>query len=351
MKICKFENLKKYLKKGKTKKKFGFKNFFIHRRNSEVFLSWFPEFFEGIGLWSFFLVSSPFFEFKKESPNSKFFEYDSKNFEQENGNPLNPPEILAFLFINFYFIKKKLVTKQSYMNFQPDINGKMRAILVDWLIDVHSKFKLMPKTLHLTISILDRFLDRKSLVRQKLQLLGITAMLLASKHEEMYAPETQDFVYISDKSYTKNDIFKMETLICTTLSYNFSSISSFFFLSGWLKFLNPDKEKIIFSIYCIELTLPDLLIMQFNQKTIAASSILIMLEIFSLNFQNKEKEELKIFLGKFFIDSKKLQECCRNIKSFLILNQNTKKRLTSLKRKFSSKKYREVSNSLFCVTF
>ena len=77
----------------------------------------------------------------------------------------------------------------DYMNTQPEINEKMRAIMIDWLIDVHKKFDLMPETLYLTINIVDRYLAVKTLVRKELQLLGISAMLMASKYEEIWAPE------------------------------------------------------------------------------------------------------------------------------------------------------------------
>lgn len=91
--------------------------------------------------------------------------------------------------------------KIGYMNKQSDINEKMRAILVDWLIEVHYKFKLLPETLFLTINLIDRFLDKEVIHRTKLQLVGVTAMLIASKYEEIYAPEVKDFVYITDKAY------------------------------------------------------------------------------------------------------------------------------------------------------
>jgi hypothetical protein len=72
---------------------------------------------------------------------------------------------------------------------QIDINAKMRSILVDWLIEVHRKFELMPETLFLTINIVDRFLSMKSVSRRELQLVGISSMLIASKYEEIWAPE------------------------------------------------------------------------------------------------------------------------------------------------------------------
>lgn len=86
----------------------------------------------------------------------------------------------------------------------------MRAILVDWIIEVHLKFKLMPETLFITVSLIDRFLERVQIKRHNLQLVGVTAMLIASKYEEIYAPEVNDFVYITDNAYTKQQIFEME---------------------------------------------------------------------------------------------------------------------------------------------
>lgn len=75
------------------------------------------------------------------------------------------------------------------MGSQIEINAKMRAILVDWLIEVHYKFELMPETLYLTVYIIDRYLSLESVLRRDLQLVGITAMLIACKYEEIWAPE------------------------------------------------------------------------------------------------------------------------------------------------------------------
>jgi cyclin B len=85
--------------------------------------------------------------------------------------------------------------------------------------------------------------------------LGITAMLIASKYEEIYAPETRDFVYISDSAYTKEDIFRMETLICITLKYDFSSPSLLNILAYNIKKRQATKDVVFFSWYCAEMTL------------------------------------------------------------------------------------------------
>lgn len=100
-----------------------------------------------------------------------------------------------------------------------DINGRMRAILVDWLVQVHSKFRLLQETLYMCVAVMDRYLQVQPVSRKKLQLVGITALLLASKYEEMFSPNIEDFVYITDNAYTSSQIREMETLILKELKF------------------------------------------------------------------------------------------------------------------------------------
>ena len=88
----------------------------------------------------------------------------------------------------------------DYMDSQPDINTKMRSILIDWLIDVHRKFELMPETFYLTVNILDRYLSKKIVSRRELQLVGISSMVIASKYEEIWAPQVCFFTCFSKNS-------------------------------------------------------------------------------------------------------------------------------------------------------
>lgn len=80
------------------------------------------------------------------------------------------------------------------MDSQPEISEKMRAILIDWLIEVHQKFELNPETLYLTVNIVDRYLAVTTTSRRELQLVGMSAMLIASKYEEIWAPEVDQQV-------------------------------------------------------------------------------------------------------------------------------------------------------------
>uniref|UniRef100_A0A8C6CSD4 Cyclin-like domain-containing protein n=1 Tax=Moschus moschiferus TaxID=68415 RepID=A0A8C6CSD4_MOSMO len=84
-----------------------------------------------------------------------------------------------------------------------DINSRTCAILVDWLVQVHSKFRLLQETLYTCVAIMDRYLQAQPVSPKKFQLVGIMALLLASKYEEMFSPNIEDFVYITNNAYTK----------------------------------------------------------------------------------------------------------------------------------------------------
>eukprot|EP00483_Globobulimina_turgida_P009254 UN09273 len=91
--------------------------------------------------------------------------------------------------------KSCIIGKNSdFMTKQKDINARMRIVLVDWLVEVHRKFKLLPSTYFLAVNLLDRFLSKQQLHRRKLQLCGCTCLWIASKYQEIYAPENDDFI-------------------------------------------------------------------------------------------------------------------------------------------------------------
>ena len=71
---------------------------------------------------------------------------------------------------------------------------QMRAILVDWLVEVHMKFNLVSETLYLCINVIDRYCEIVNVPRAKLQLVGVTALLIACKYEEIYPPEVRAHV-------------------------------------------------------------------------------------------------------------------------------------------------------------
>jgi hypothetical protein len=128
--------------------------------------------------------------------------------ERDTNDPLCASEYVAGMYQYFRTKEQTTSVRPLYMERQPHINEKMRSILTDWLVEVHLKFKLVPETLYLTINLIDRFLEKYEVPRPKLQLVGVTSLLIASKYEEIYPPEIRDLVYICDRAYTKHEVRK-----------------------------------------------------------------------------------------------------------------------------------------------
>ena len=130
-----------------------------------------------------------------------------------------PLFVFAQLVVESYQTIYKL---EPYMYRQEDINARMRAILIDWLVEVHMKFRLVPETLYLCVSIIDRYCSKVDVLRSKLQLIGVTALLVACKHEEIYPPEVRDCVYITDRAYNRQEVLDMEQDILKVLDWRIS---------------------------------------------------------------------------------------------------------------------------------
>lgn len=165
--------------------------------------------------------------------------------------------------------------RQDYMSEQLDITERMRAILIDWMVEVHVKFKLLTETMFLSVNLVDRFLAIKPVTRTKLQLVGITAMLLASKYEEIYSPEVRDFIHIADSAYTRDEVLRMERLMLTTLDFNLSASTPLHFLRRFSKASKSDSRTHTLSKYLSELTLTEYSMLKYLPSQIAAASVYI----------------------------------------------------------------------------
>ncbi|KAF8007081.1 hypothetical protein BT93_K1169 [Corymbia citriodora subsp. variegata] len=155
-------------------------------------------------------------------------------------------ELAAFEYIEdiytFYKEAENECLPRDYMSSQPEINEKMRAILVDWLIEIHNKFELMPETLYLTINIIDRFLSVKAVPRRELQLLGMGALFTASKYEEIWAPEVNDLVCIADRAYSHEQVLAMEKTILGKLEWTLTVPTHYVFLVRFIKASLGDRK-------------------------------------------------------------------------------------------------------------
>ncbi|RXG72551.1 G2/mitotic-specific cyclin-B2 [Armadillidium vulgare] len=121
--------------------------------------------------------------------------------EDDASNPQLVSEYAKDIYKHLWKLETEYPVKLKYLEGQK-VTSRMRAILIDWLVQVHQRFTLLQETLYLTVAILDRYLQAKrDVTKDRLQLVGVASMYIASKYEEMYIPEIGDFAYITDKAF------------------------------------------------------------------------------------------------------------------------------------------------------
>ncbi|KAK9937373.1 hypothetical protein M0R45_014168 [Rubus argutus] len=131
----------------------------------------------------------------------------------------------------------------------------MRGILVNWLIEVHFKFDLMQETLYLMITLLDQYLSQVPIKKNEMQLVGLTALLLASKYEDFWHPRVKELISISAESYTRDQVLGMERLILKKLKFRLNTPTPYVFMLRFLKAAQSDSKLEHLAFYLIELCL------------------------------------------------------------------------------------------------
>ncbi|OAV89329.1 hypothetical protein PTTG_28713 [Puccinia triticina 1-1 BBBD Race 1] len=117
--------------------------------------------------------------------------------EGDEEDPLMVKEYVVEIYHYMKELEMQTLPDSQYMQRQVELTWKMRGVLVDWIIEVHSKFRLLPETLYLAINLMDRFLTKRSVALIKFQLVGVTALFLASKYEEVICPSVTNFLYMT----------------------------------------------------------------------------------------------------------------------------------------------------------
>ena len=219
---------------------------------------------------------------------------------------------------------------------QQDINEKMRAILIDWLVEVHLKFKLLPETLFLTVNLIDRFLAKKPVTRKNLQLVGVSAMLIASKYEEIWAPEVKDFVYISDKAYTRDQILAMEKYMLNALKFKMTVPTPYHFLQRWKKAGGVvDRTTEQLAHFLVEITLPDYTALQYTGSLVATAAVYTALRI-------RGKDCWPVALAKHSgYREEEVRACAKYLCE--LHRKAPKASLMAVHKKYSSSKFLEVA--------
>ncbi|CAN1268650.1 CYCA1-1 [Linum perenne] len=163
---------------------------------------------------------------------------------------------------------------------QKDVNPSMRAILVDWLVEVAEEYRLVPDTLYLTVNYIDRYLSGNVINRQKLQLLGVACMMIASKYEEICAPQVEEFCYITDNTYFKDEVLEMESGVLNYLKFEMTAPTSKCFLRRFVRAAQGINEVPSMQLECLANYISELSLLEYNMlcyppSVVAASSIFL----------------------------------------------------------------------------
>lgn len=169
----------------------------------------------------------------------------------------------------------------NYMEkLQRDITPSMRGILIDWLVEVSEEYKLVPDTLYLTVNLIDRFLSKNYMEKTRLQLLGVTCMLIASKYEEICAPRVEEFCVITDNTYMRGEVLKLERQVLNFLHFQLSVPCTKTFLRRFIQaaqasYKLPSVELEFLANYLAELTLVEYSFLKFLPSLIAAAAVFL----------------------------------------------------------------------------
>ncbi|KAL3513687.1 hypothetical protein ACH5RR_026404 [Cinchona calisaya] len=262
---------------------------------------------------------------------------------------LNDPQSCATIACDIYkHLRASEVKKRPATDFmervQKDINASMRAILIDWLVEVAEEYRLVPETLYLTINYIDRYLSGNVMDRQRLQLLGVACMMIASKYEEICAPQVEEFCYITDNTYFKDEVLEMESAVLNYLKFEMTAPTIKCFLRRFVRAAQglvvheaQSLQLECLANYIAELSLLEYSMLCYAPSLIAASTIFLAKYILV-----PTKRPWNSTLRHYTLyQASDLHECVMALHSLCTCSLNSS--LPAIREKYSQHKYKFVA--------
>ncbi|ODQ82295.1 hypothetical protein BABINDRAFT_164107 [Babjeviella inositovora NRRL Y-12698] len=192
-------------------------------------------------------------EFKKTKIDYVWEDLD----EEDHDDPLMVSEYVVDIFKYLHVLERKTLPDPLYLSRQRNLRPKMRSILVDWMVEVHLRFRLLPETLFLAINIMDRFMSKEAVQVDKLQLLATGSLFIAAKYEEVYSPSVKNYAYVTDGGYNEDEILQAEKYILQILEYDLSYPNPMNFLRRISKADDYDVQSRTIGKYLLEISVID----------------------------------------------------------------------------------------------
>lgn len=176
---------------------------------------------------------------------------------EEADDPLMVAEYSEDIFNYFYELEDRYIPNPDYMSDQRELDWPQRALLIDWIIEIHQKLQLLPETLFLCVNIIDRFMTLRVVGLDKIQLVGVTALLIAAKYEEVFPPVLSNFVYLTSGNFNDDDIISAEKFMLQVLEYDMSFPNPLNFLRRISKADDYQVQSRAVAKYFLELCMLD----------------------------------------------------------------------------------------------
>eukprot|EP00980_Cylindrotheca_fusiformis_P017452 scaffold5439_cov132-Cylindrotheca_fusiformis.AAC.11 len=197
-----------------------------------------------------------------------------KDVRKDKNDPLCKNDYVQEMYRYFSERESSTSVRPLYMEQQSNLNEQMRSILVDWLVDVHYSFRLALATLHLTVNLIDRYLEiSPGVARKDFQLVGITALWIASKYEDIRPIDIYQLIDMCEGCYTKRQIFRQERNMLLALHFQIAVPTSLTFLLRFLKAANANRLMAHMSMYILEETLGSYNLLHYLPSQMAAASV------------------------------------------------------------------------------
>ena len=277
---------------------------------------------------------------EKEKPDYLYLNF---NFQNSQENISYVGEYLEEIYVNLLLEETQATTKPKfgYMDTQPEINEIMRAILIDWIIDVHLRFNLRQETLFMTIWLIDTYLSFAFVHRDKLQLLGITCLLISCKSHEIYYPQNDKLIEMTDNAYSKEEMLTMENEILKKLNFFIVCPNPIDFYNILSKMFNFEKKQYYLGNYFIESALVNYQILKYSSSVIASSCTYLVMKYYRINGYQK-------LYNNFIINEQFPEDVIKDAAKeiYVLVDNLSKSKFKSVKKKYSLTQFENVSEIL-----
>lgn len=192
-------------------------------------------------------------------------------------------ELSNEIFSYLKTLEEKYKPDPNYMHYQKDLKWSYRRILLDWIVEVHNRFQLLPETLYLAVNIIDRFLSKKTVILDKFQLVGAAALFIAAKYEEINCPSLKDIIYMLNGTYTGKEIIEAESFIIDSLEFEIGWPGPMSFLRRISKADDYEYDIRTLAKYLLESTIMDSKLVSAKPSWLAAGAYFLSKVILGYN--------------------------------------------------------------------